>query len=77
MSESICARCDHPKQAHCKGNQQHTNHKEDSRMVPSAWRKGTFICEVRHCLNPLCSCVDFIEPTHFGGNDQATKGEVK
>jgi hypothetical protein len=61
MSSPICKRCDHPLSAHCKGEQQHTNHKEDARMVPLKWRHGSVTCHTRHCDNPLCSCVVFIK----------------
>lgn len=56
-----CARCDHPLKKHCKGDQQHSNHKEDARMVAADDRKMTSTCHTRHCLEPLCSCVDFVE----------------
>ncbi len=58
----ICARCDHPLSKHCPGNVQHSDYKEESRLIEVKYRKGTHTCHVRHCLNPLCSCVDFIEP---------------
>lgn len=60
MTSPLCRRCTHPLTAHCKSEQLHTDHKEDSRMVEPKWRKGNVICHTRHCLNPLCSCVDFI-----------------
>lgn len=52
-----CSRCDHPDSRHCKGEITHVSQ-----------YKGASVCEVvrvcvsRHCLNPLCSCVDFIAP---------------
>jgi hypothetical protein len=61
MSEPRCARCEHPLSEHCKGGQVHGDHKDDQRMTPMRYRKGMFKCEVRHCLQPLCSCVDFQE----------------
>jgi len=60
-NDPLCTRCDHPLSQHCRGEQQHTDHKEDSRMIPPRWRKGTLTCHTRHCDNPLCSCVDFKE----------------
>jgi len=57
-----CFRCEHTISQHCPGDQLHTDHKEDSRMVPMQWRKGNTICHTRHCLNALCSCVGFVEP---------------
>jgi hypothetical protein len=57
-----CARCSHPLSKHCKGEQQHSDYKEESRLIDVEYRTKTFICHVRHCLNALCSCVDFIEP---------------
>jgi hypothetical protein len=59
-NDPICE-CNAPLSKHCKGNQQHTDPKEDSRMMAVKDRKGTFICHTRHCLAPLCSCVDFRE----------------
>lgn len=61
MANPLCARCDHPLSAHCKGNEAHTAHKEDQRMLAVEYRKLTLVCKTRHCKNPLCSCVDFIE----------------
>lgn len=58
----LCARCDHDLKKHCPGNQQHSDYKEESRLIEVQYRKGTHICHVRHCLNPLCSCVDFVAP---------------
>lgn len=56
-----CAFCTHPLEIHCPGEVPHTDHKEDSRMVPVEWRRGTHVCHTRHCLAPLCCCVDFKE----------------
>jgi hypothetical protein len=56
-----CARCDHTRAEHCTAGTQHTDHKEDARMVPIEWRHGTTKCVTNHCNQPLCSCVDFIE----------------
>jgi hypothetical protein len=63
MSDPICKRCEHPLSEHCKGGVRHADHKEEARMVPLKYRKGTVTCISRHCENPLCSCVDFIEET--------------
>lgn len=57
-----CARCTHPEAEHCKGGVAHADHKEEQRMMQVKWRKGTRICAVRRCLQPMCSCVDFITP---------------
>lgn len=40
---------------------QQRDHKEDARMVPNDRRTGNHVCHTRHCLAPLCSCVDFQE----------------
>lgn len=57
-----CAFCQCPLSLHCKGNLAHSDHKEEARMVELKWRRGTSICKTRHCLTPLCCCVDFQEP---------------
>lgn len=57
-----CARCDHQESDHCKGGDLHSCHKEDVRMIPIKYRVGSVICASRHCLQPLCSCIAFIEP---------------
>ena len=50
----LCARCDHPRSRHCPGGVDHIG-----------GYKGTqerhVTCHTRHCLNPLCSCVDLVE----------------
>lgn len=51
-----CAHCDHALSAHCKGGVKHVYHKDDMVKDPRVT-----VCETRHCLNPLCSCVDFVE----------------
>jgi hypothetical protein len=58
-SGPLCKRCDHALSAHCKGNVLHSYYKEDLR--PANDRKCNVTCHTRHCLNPICSCVDFIE----------------
>ena len=57
-----CASCGHGLADHCKGGDLHSCHKEDSRMVPIKYRVGSVVCRTRHCLQPLCCCVDFVEP---------------
>ncbi|MFP5277008.1 MAG: hypothetical protein ACLGPM_07825 [Acidobacteriota bacterium] len=52
-----CARCDHPLSKHCKGNVAHVYHKDDMVKNPR-----TTTCTMRHCLNPMWSCIDYIEP---------------
>lgn len=63
---SDCGYCGHSFEDHCKGGKYHTSAKEDSRMIAVKYRTGTILCGTRHCSNPLCCCVDFIE----------TKGET-
>lgn len=53
-----CLRCDHELADHRKGGQKHTNFKDEMRMVR---QPRTNICPTRHCLQPMCSCVDFQE----------------
>ena len=55
-----CARCDHDLSKHCPGHVRHVDHKYE--MWPQAPPGSIRVCEVRHCLLPLCSCVNFIEP---------------
>lgn len=59
---TLCARCGHALSKHCKGNVEHGDYKEEARMVAAEWRRRSVTCHVRHCLNPLCSCVDFVDP---------------
>jgi hypothetical protein len=47
----ICGRCGHKDSRHCKGGEQHS----------SMRGHGSTICVSRHCLEPLCSCVEFVE----------------
>jgi hypothetical protein len=56
-----CARYGCSLKDHCKGGVEHSNYKEEARMVPLKWRRPSKPCQVRHCLVPLCSCVDFVE----------------
>lgn len=53
----ICARCEHHDKDHCKGGQVHSSPKEAQAMAG----RGSSICIVRHCLHPLCSCVELVE----------------
>lgn len=51
--------CGAPLSKHCKGNVEHSDPKEDYRLVAHASRKWTVTCKTRHCLGPLCSCLEF------------------
>lgn len=53
-----CARCDHEESQHCKSGVKHVDHKQEMWPKPTRWH----ICTVKHCLLPLCSCVDFVAP---------------
>lgn len=57
----ICQRCEHTEADHCKGGVEHFDHKEESRMMRLQDRRKKTPCAVRHCLQPLCSCVDFAQ----------------
>lgn len=59
LRDPPCGRCEHLLSRHCKGNVQHGYHKED--MWPADRRKCTVTCKTRHCENPLCSCIDFVD----------------
>ena len=61
-----CGFCNHEEKDHCKGNVSHGYHKEESRMVPAAWRRQSTTCKTRHCNNLLCCCVDFVSPKEKG-----------
>jgi hypothetical protein len=74
--DPLCGYCQMPRSKHCKGNQTHTHYKEDVRMVEAKWRKGTHVCHTRHCLAPLCDCVDFVEPSQEDGNQEDGKSDV-
>lgn len=56
MSE-ICSRCGHALSRHCPSGVKHVNHKQEFWPKPDSWN----ICATRHCLEVLCSCVDFKE----------------
>ena len=60
IGDPICT-CGARLSAHCRSGVLHTDHKEDARMVPNDRRTGNHVCHTRHCLAPLCSCVDFQE----------------
>lgn len=55
-----CLRCTHKAERHCPGGVVHANHKEEARMMSVASRRAASKCATRHCLEPLCSCVDLI-----------------
>lgn len=50
-----CERCEHPEKKHCPGKIVHVGSYKGN-------REYVVTCVGRHCLNPLCSCVDFVEP---------------
>ena len=56
-----CARCGCAASDHCRSNIEHSNYKEEARMVPLDWRRPAAKCKTRHCMVPLCSCVDLVE----------------
>ena len=53
-----CLRCDHKKKDHCKGGVSHDSYKFTMRM---ALDPDPHTCTTKHCLAPLCSCVDYVE----------------
>lgn len=63
-----CAFCHHPRSQHCKGGADHS------------WSKGNFEqmshCVSKHCKNPLCCCVDFVEPAAVADARAETKQEM-
>ena len=49
----ICGKCGHALKKHCKGKDWHGD-----------WRgPGSGNCVSRHCMEPLCSCVEYVEVT--------------
>jgi hypothetical protein len=52
-----CARCTHALADHCKGSVSHSDMKDQR----PGWPARQTVCATRHCLHPLCSCVDFVE----------------
>jgi hypothetical protein len=48
-SRSTCLRCECPIEKHCKGVVFHHSHKHN--------QVGHF-CRGRHCLTPMCSCIE-------------------
>jgi hypothetical protein len=52
MSDPLCAYCAMPLSMHCEGNQVHTDDHKTHHV--------TTRCVSRHCLAPLCDCVDFV-----------------
>ena len=59
MSDPLCLRCEHPLSEHCSGGKKHESPKED--MWAAQYRIRTLVCSTRHCDQPLCSCVEFIQ----------------
>jgi hypothetical protein len=51
-----CAYCQHAEEEHCKGQVRHQHYKDEMRQVVHS---RTRVCHVRHCLQPLCDCVNF------------------
>lgn len=51
-------KCDHAIKDHCKGNESHDGYKFQLRMTRDP---NPHTCTTRHCLAPLCSCVDYHE----------------
>lgn len=60
----ICQRCEHDEKRHCKGKVEHV-----SQYKGASVNEVKRTCVSRHCLNPLCSCVDFVPP-----KDEASTG---
>jgi hypothetical protein len=50
-----CQRCDHDQTDHCKGSKLHSALKDEGRV-----ESRQTLCTTRHCLMPLCSCVEFV-----------------
>jgi hypothetical protein len=50
-----CGYCDHSVDKHCRGEIRHANYKDELRQAPVM---RTRVCHTRHCLEPLCDCVD-------------------
>jgi len=55
-TDPACEKCQHMLSRHCKAFQRHLFYKDELRQVRFP---RTFICRGRHCMEPLCSCVDF------------------
>jgi hypothetical protein len=53
-----CAYCHHVEKKHCKGEVRHQNYKDAMRQVPNS---RTTICHTRHCEEPLCDCLGYVE----------------
>lgn len=54
--DPLCAYCQMPKSIHCKGNVDHTDDRKAHHV--------TVRCKTRHCLAPLCDCLDYVEPEY-------------
>lgn len=52
-----CAYCG-PTHKHCKGEVRHAFYKDELRQAPNM---RTSVCHTRHCLEPMCDCVDYVE----------------
>jgi hypothetical protein len=47
----VCGHCGHKTARHCKGGETHSD-----------WRgPGVTTCVGRHCMEPLCCCVECVE----------------
>lgn len=51
-------KCGHESKKHCVGGVSHDGYKFAARMVRDP---HPHICPTRHCLEPLCDCVDYSE----------------
>jgi hypothetical protein len=52
--DPLCGYCRMPLSKHCRGNVEHIDEYKN--------RIYRVTCRTRHCLAPLCDCVDYVEP---------------
>jgi len=64
-----CVYCKHDLGDHCKGNERHTNYKDEMKNAGMHIKPRTKACTKKHCRQPMCDCTNFIAP--FG----AAKGK--
>jgi hypothetical protein len=55
-----CVYCPHDDSKHCRGEVRHQNYKDEMRQVINS---RTHVCHTRHCLEPMCDCVDLVLPS--------------
>jgi hypothetical protein len=65
---NLCAYCHMPLSLHCPGYVVHSSSFKASRYAAR--------CTTRHCLAPLCDCLNFVETDHASGQPGQRRAEA-